>query len=204
MKSDYDNHRFAFEEVKDCSGTDIFEFGVYSGQSLYSILNKCKEANIKPRRVFGFDSFCGLRLEESDKVVHEQWVDGSFDARRLFKINSPEHISVELTKYFKSKGFDVRLIVGEFNKLSKTTIDIHDIGQAFYINIDCDLYSSAKQALNFIFDNNLLAINGLIRYDDYHAVKGGGEELAHRELAEERGVRFDYLESCIFKYRGRQ
>lgn len=204
--SSYDSHFFLLENLNDCKGTDIFEFGVYSGDSLYSILKKCKELDIKPRRVFGFDSFRGLKLEETDEVVHEQWVNGSFDARKLFKAETPVQVANMLTDIFRSRGFDVELLLCSFKsltKLNKKIIDIYDIGQAFYINIDCDLYSSAKHALNFIFDNDLLAVNGLIRYDDYEAVENGGEQLAHKELVEERGLRFDYLDKCVFKYRGK-
>jgi hypothetical protein len=108
-----------------------------------------------------------------------------------------------LSDIFRSRGFDVDFVVSPFKWLEKDFVKQYDIEPAFYINIDCDLYSSAKQALNFIFDNDLLAVNGLIRYDDYHAVKDGGEALAHKELAEERGLWFDYLDWCVFKYRGK-
>lgn len=202
--SNYDNHHFLLEHVgDDCLGTDLLEFGVYSGDSLHSILKKCKEQDIKIRRTFGFDSFRGLKLEEYDEVVHEQWTNGSFDARQLFKADSPQQVANMLRDIFHSRGFDVEFIVNAFKLLDKSIIEFFDIEPAFYINIDCDLYSSAKQALNFIFDNNLLAVNGLIRYDDYEAVKDGGEQLAHKELAEERGLRFDYLDWCVFKYKGK-
>jgi hypothetical protein len=56
--------------------------------------------------------------------------------------------------------------------------------------------------LDFIFRNNLLAINGLLRYDDYHAVLNGGEALAHKELCE-RGFKFDYLGHSVFRYQGK-
>lgn len=198
----YDNHHFLLEYSEDSLGVDILEFGVYSGDSLHSILKKCKEADIKVRRTFGFDSFRGLKLEKSDEVVHEQWTNGSFDARKLFKADRPEQVANILNDIFRSRGFDVDLIVGTFDKLNRRVVEDYDIEPAFYINIDCDLYSSAKQALSFIFDNDLLAVNGLIRYDDYHAVKDGGEALAHKELAEERGLVFEYLDYCVFKYKG--
>lgn len=203
-QSNYDNHHFMLEYLDSCDGTDILEFGVYSGQSLYSILKKCNEADIKTRRVFGFDSFCGLRIEKSDVDIPEEWFDGAFDARELFKVDKPEQVANMLVNIFRSRGFDIELIVGTFNKLNKESVKIYNIEPAFYINIDCDLYSSTRDALNFIFDNNLLAVNGLIRYDDYNSVKIGGEQLAHKELVEERGLIFEYLDYCVFKYRGAQ
>lgn len=208
--SSYDNHHFMLECLSDCEGTDILEFGVYSGDSLHSLLKRFREADIKYRRVFGFDSFRGLKLEESDKVdynVHEQWADGSFDARKLFKADTPSQVVNMLNDIFRSRGFDVDFITGQFSWLDKKfgrgTIELYDIQPALYINIDCDLYSAAKHALNFIFDNDLLAVNGLIRYDDYNALADGGEALAHKELAEERGLVFEYLDHCVFKYKGR-
>jgi hypothetical protein len=95
---DYSNHIFRLEDVNNCSGTDILEFGVYSGDSLLNILNKCRKINLKPRKVFGFDCFTGLTLESSDLIVYEDWKNGSFDARELFKTNSIKEIVKKLEK----------------------------------------------------------------------------------------------------------
>lgn len=200
----YFGHEFLVDEVRCCDeGTDVLEFGVYSGASLYALLKQFRDICLCPRKVFGFDSFQGLRLEKSDEVIHRDWENGSFDARQLFNTNNVEEIVEQIKQFFKNDGLDVEIIVDFFQNLNTKTIALYDIQPARYINIDCDLYSAAKSVLNFIFDNDLLALNGLIRYDDYYSVLDGGEEKAHKELVEERGLRFEYLSHSIFRYQGK-
>ena len=65
---------------------------------------------------------------------------------------------------------------------------------AFLLDIDCDLYSSSKQALRFMLETGLLVPGSFVYYDDYsveqwkvpasrHPHKE--ERLAHEEITQE-------------------
>ena len=63
---------------------------------------------------------------------------------------------------------------------------------AFFIDVNCDLYISTIQALNWVFKHNLAKKGTLILYDDWQNTPfGEGESLAHMQIAEKYMVQFE-------------
>ena len=201
---DYSNHDFLLDELKDCAGTDIIEFGTYSGSSIVELARQVKTHNIPVRKIFTVDSFQGLPAEKDKIPVHNDWTEGSFNAQKYFCVNAPEEcICILREKFFRESPLPIEIIRAKFSELNKFVINLFDIRKFCYINVDCDLYTSTVDALSWIFDNNLLATNALVRYDDYHSLPNGGEALAHKEICEEYELGFEYLDRGTFRFLGK-
>ena len=69
-----------------------------------------------------------------------------------------------------------------------------EIGPASYVDLNCDLYVSTSQALDFIFRHRIARVGTLISYDDWFETPlHQGESLAHEEAAKRFLVEFEYL-----------
>lgn len=100
-----------------------------------------EELNVPEVRLFGFDSFEGLPLSAFSED-NRTWLPGEFKC------------DLELTKkILTDRGIDwgkVHLIKGWFkDTLTEEVKKDHIIREASIIMIDCDLYSSSKDALDF-------------------------------------------------------
>lgn len=192
--------------ISNVSGTDIvmFEFGVGQAYSTIHLLEAFKEKSITPK-VFLFDSFQGLPVEESGVPYQFNWASGAFCWDFDF-------VKEKLQNYLDYITF----ISGWYeNSLNTESINKYNIEPADFIHIDCDLYISSKQIINFIFDNDLVKSNAVIRYDDWrmmHIECGkGGESKAHFEAIDKYSLIMEripvdddwYTGSATFRYKGR-
>lgn len=205
---DYSNHDFLLKELRISRQRtyDIIEFGTYSGNSIIEIAKQAEKYILPIRKIFTIDSFQGLPREKNNIPKHEDWEYGAFDARKYFNLSTVDECVLHIKKKIEDAhlAFPVEVIPAYFSEIKpKAFIDKWDIWKLCYVNIDCDLYTSAMDALKFIFENDLLAQNGLIRYDDYHAINNGGECLAHRHICEQYGLEFLYIDKSVFQYMGR-
>ena len=160
---------------------DYLEFGVYNGTSLMCMHHELRSAGLDHVRLFGFDSFQGLPA--SAAVEDEgRWRPG--------QCRSPLEFT---TAVLKAEGVDwnrVTLIPGWFSDtLNDDTLARHGIRKASVIMIDCDLYSSAKAALNFCAP--LIHDEALILFDEWNPrgmeQKTVGEKRAFQEFLAETG-----------------
>lgn len=155
---------------------DIYEFGVGSGSSSAMIFNFIQRfERINLRRFFLFDSFEGLP-ESSGVDSHPQWKKGSWafgmeEIRRRFRSQG-----IQLSKIF--------MIPGYFSE-SLTDPDLKSnfkFNKAALVHIDCDLYTSTFDALNFM--TPFIQSGTLILLDDYFCYGGNplkGEAAAFNE-----------------------
>jgi len=202
--SSYDNKRNLVETYKEfLKGKSLLEFGVYSGNSLNIFSELYDEFGI-PKIFFGFDSFEGLPKEELDENNPHYWPEG------LFKDSSVEHIKSFLPFVNVKDGwFEDTLNEETYKEVSQNEVGL--------FHIDCDIYTSTIQVLEWIVKNNLLVDGALIVYDDWggHYDKNVGEfecgeGRAHKEICEKYDLNFefvtcdvvmpDYWEICVFKY----
>lgn len=149
----FDIKLFADKEVQDArlaqvkyitslaDPTKLFlEFGVFKGATI----NHAAEHNPNVT-IYGFDSFVGLP---------ENWdLGGKFAAKDVF------HLHGKLPKVKDN----VHLINGFFDKTLKPWLLEHP-GDAGYINIDCDIYSSTKYVLTTL--NNRIVAGTYIIFDE--------------------------------------
>lgn len=98
----------------------------------------------------------------------------------------------------KLKHTRSRLIRGFFNE-SLPKMNISDMRPALLVDVDSDLYVSAKQALSWLFKNHIAIIGTLVRYDDWnHGNTLWGEPKAHKEITEECRIKWDTIERNQF------
>lgn len=143
---------------------DYLEFGVLEGMSFELSLraaakNYSKTSPDSPR-FFAFDSFEGLPVTDNQDAPAFQQGDLRGSKHRFQK---------NIRK--AAKGWDVIIIEGFYDEtLTAALLKEHHLSKAAFVNIDCDLYSSTLQALNFV--TPLLQTGSILFFDDWHFSHG--------------------------------
>jgi hypothetical protein len=181
---------------------DIYEFGTYLGQSLCGVLTYMEDNDVELHRYIGFDSFEGLPDEIMDINNNPFWVKGRYSINNYLKKD------LDIYDYKNFLHESNRLPIRYFDKfevikgfysdtLNKETINNHKLRPALFINIDCDLYTSTIEVLDFIFRNKLFVPNKtIIRYDDWannNMEYLTGQSKAHSEMTKKYGVETELL-----------
>ncbi|MDD5570120.1 MAG: macrocin O-methyltransferase [Bacteroidales bacterium] len=178
---------------------DYLEFGVFRGDSFIHAYNcvrkafkQATERNIwnteedcrergriyNKMRFFAFDSFQGLPDIKNIDSTSKDFVKGKFSCsegefnENVRKNGLPEDKVISLAGWFEET-------------VNKKTFEKHNITKVSIINIDCDLYESAKTVLDNI--TPLLIDGTVIIFDDWYNFKGNpnlGEQRACREWLE--------------------
>jgi len=155
---------------------DYLEFGVYQGTSLLCMIGVAKDSNLKNIRYFGFDSFEGLPAP-TDLGEVALWSKEGFKADYEFTREILTKANVDWNRTFLIKGFFS-------STLNKNTIDENKLTKASIIMIDCDMYSSAKEALNFCIP--FIQDDAIVFFDDWNCTdSNGGEKKAFSEFLKE-------------------
>lgn len=147
------NYKDLFEELwgtlKNLTGS-VAEFGVYSGSTTKVL------AGITGRDIYAFDTFTGIPKEDYNPDLDQ-------DEPGKFKPGQPIN---ELYKDYPT----VTPVVGRFIE-SLPAFDVFDPNVVFVlVYIDCDLYASAKQVLDWI--PSRLVDKTVMVFDDYSTHKG--------------------------------
>lgn len=205
--------RFYYKHLKNNAkkyNGDIFEFGVFRGNSLITAALILKKLNSR-KKVFGFDSFKGFpsysKYDDLKNFYNLKYFNKSFlkQYKKFLKVKkitglkkiTPVSIassgnfnktSYELVKqkidYFKLKN--IELIKGDFKKtvpqfFNKKNINISSC------NIDCDLYDSYKIILPYVYNN--LTKGGYIHLDEYYSFKYPGGKIATDKFCKKHKLR---------------
>jgi len=179
---------------------DIYEFGTYLGQSLCGILKYLDDNGFEYNRFVGFDSLLGLPKELEDKNNNKFWTEGTFSIKEHTKqdmdvINYKDFLNKtnrlpnkHINKFHMYKGF--------FSDSLKDNI-VDELKLPLFINIDCDIYTSTNQVLDFIFRNKLYIPNKtIIRYDDWANNNNEfetGQSKSHKEMVEKYNIDMELL-----------
>lgn len=142
---------------------DAAEVGVLKGGSAY-----LAASILSDKHVYLFDTFSGL-TEDMVDVTKDRHVVGAFSNTTL------EHVQ-NLLKDMSN----VSIHVGVFPKQNSEVVKDK---QFCYVHLDCDLYYSVKEGLNFFYPR--LVKNGLIILDDYGDHYCTGVRLAAHEFLQE-------------------
>lgn len=164
--------------LRDKAGDDIgdyLEFGVCHGSSMACMHDVLIETGTTGVRKFGFDSFQGLPPEADSQ-------DGGFFSRGQFDS------SVVFThKLLTRRGIDWNttfLIQGWFkDTCTPETIEKYAIRKVGIVMIDCDIYSAAKEALDFV--GPLLADQAVIVFDDWNSGNLADKHMGERRAFDE-------------------
>ncbi len=146
-----------------------------------SAFRETEALGLTKMRLFGFDSFQGL----PQAAAHEdegKWKPGAWRSDLEFTKAVLEAEGVNMNR--------VTLVPGWFSDTCvPETARKHGMSKASVIMVDCDIYSSTKEALNFCAP--LIKDSALMLFDDWHtgqlAAKNMGERKAFEEWLEEQG-----------------
>ncbi|MDA8017634.1 MAG: class I SAM-dependent methyltransferase [Thermoanaerobaculia bacterium] len=152
---------------------DYLEFGVYQGNSLVCMDRALDALNVGGMRLFGFDSFEGLPASaEFDQI----WSQGQFRSDLEFTRQLLDDAGVDWDRIELVKGFYDEVLNEPL--AAQLGLDV-----ASMVMIDCDLYSSTRDALAFCGPR--LADDAVILFDDWESTdEEHGEKLAFREFLE--------------------
>jgi len=188
----------------DINLKDVYEFGVYTGQSLVEIDKAFQKMNILIRKLFALDSYEGMPEETKDVIHQEDWKKGNYSTMELYNASNPieasEKLKNSVNKLIRPQT-EIITIEGFYeNILNNNIIEKYDFKPAIYVDIDCDIYSSTYEVLNFMVKNNLIVKGTIIGYDDWGGTKGwremkDGESRAHKEIQEKYNIEFEEMGS---------
>jgi hypothetical protein len=190
----YTTHSYHFYDIIDlCQNLDyVYEFGVYGGKSMLDLLNQAYRAKKPVKNFFGFDSFSGVPISE------DYWTQGDYDCSNLFQIPSIEcGIKIETLAKILFPNCNTNIFSCLFNEIKTQPT----FKPASFINIDCDIYSSAKTSLEFMYINKLIKIGTIISYDDLikNEEFSRGEGLAHLEWINKYNIKCKQHKTHIFE-----
>ncbi len=154
---------------------DYLEFGVYQGSSMTCMYRAATALGLDQMRFIGFDSFDGMP-EQANYEDENAWRAGEYRS------------SLSYTKeYLNYQGVDmsrVSLIKGWFDDTcNPATVQQHNIQKAAVINIDCDIYSSTKTALEFC--KPFIQDDIVIFFDDWNSHGMADKSMGERKAFEE-------------------
>lgn len=181
---------------------DIYEFGVYSGESVYDIKNIYDSRNIPIRKFFCFDSFEGLPEEKNEPIFQECWAKGNFNAQEKFNVNSVEECikAVDSVIRQNAKFKDELVYIPGFyeNVLIDDIVQKYDMRPAKFVDMDADIYTSTYIALDFMMRNRLIIPGTIIAYDDWGGTPDWefnltGESRAHKEICDKYNMHCELI-----------
>ena len=133
----------------------VYQFGVFKGNSM-RMLRKMRAFN--ESKIWGLDSFQGIPAQQKsgDFGIPRNWAPGAYAA-------DPR------TVLSKTLG-KVEFVAGFYNESLTPGLAQHrGMKPAKYVDIDVDLYGSAREALAFLFKEKLIIPGTVIGYDDWWA-----------------------------------
>lgn len=162
-----------YKEIEQLPG-DYLEFGVYQGTSLKGAAQYWQRIGTQTMNFLGFDSFEGMQGEKGDE--HPFYL--SFDFTSDFE---------QVKRRFHSFP-NVKLFKGFYKTSLKKGAKAMGIKRAGIVFLDCDLYSSSQQALNFL--KPIVGVGTIFILDDYFnyaANKKRGVQAAFMEFVRTEG-----------------
>lgn len=167
---------------------DYLEFGVYNGTSLVSTFRETEAMGLTSMRLFGFDSFQGLPAAAA-KDDEGKWKPGAWRSDLEFTEAVLEAEGVDRSRVF--------LIPGWFSDTcTAETAHRYGIAKASVIMVDCDIYTSTREALNFCAP--LIVDQALVLFDDWNTGGLAAKNLGERKAFEEWLAEWDCFKAEPF------
>jgi hypothetical protein len=188
--------RRAFATAREQFGEDVgdyYEFGLFRGGAFAAAQDVCRELGLRVPRFWGFDSFQGLPPVEGVDETDDLFYEGQYAA-------SKEEVERNLSR----RGVDwdrTTLIEGFFSEsLTEETKRRHHFRRVGVALVDCDLYSSTVEVLDWLA--GYLDEGSILLFDDWDSF-GGRSDLgqkkafgdfldAHPELRAEDLLTYEY------------
>jgi|UniRef100_A0A7S3AJ66 hypothetical protein len=121
------------------------------------------------------------------QLLEDGFAGGAFNAADALHEYSYEKVLANITAYVGDPR--VGWVRGFYNEsLTTGLVREHGMQPALYVEIDCDLYSSSRSALTWLFDHGLIVPGTVLGYDDFRIGGDYGELRAHREAVKKYQV----------------
>lgn len=177
---------------------NLIEFGVYNGKCLEQIVKGFKRPF---KEVWGFDSFCGLPKDASEEG-NPEWHAGSFNVCNDGVPGGFSSVEDAIKFITERVGRpDIKLIQGWFKDSLTPELGKKLQNSVSYIHIDCDLGSSTKTVLNWLFYYRVPMIGCIVRYDDFIS-QTNGQIVAHQIATEKYNINWNQIAYNVFIYQG--
>ena len=171
------------ERVSGIDG-DIAECGIYRGATLIPLAVYLKQKESK-KVVFGLDSFVGF----DDSVNFDIKLGGAHDTQkrhRGFEDTSYDDVVERIVKFHLDDT--VQLIKGYF----ENTLGMLSNNRFSFVHLDCDIYSSYKQCLEFFYPR--MNKGGIVLLDEYNDPPWPGCNKAIDEFFRTRANKLQLIE----------
>jgi O-methyltransferase len=156
---------------------DYFEFGLFKGYSFWYAQKTASSLGLNTMRFFGFDSFAGLpNVSDADKSTSDEFYEGQYACSKDKVVDNLLSHGVNWERTFLVEGFFS-------DSLTHQTKREYFMREAAIALIDCDLYSSTVDVLNFLSDR--LMEGSILIFDDWNCFNGNdrkGQRRAFREF----------------------
>lgn len=172
---------------RNIRGGGYYEFGLYKGFSFWFANNLAHDIGLN-LKFYGFDSFEGLPKSNVD--IHRNWKEGSYSA-------SIDDVTMSLKKW--GMPLPYTLIQGWYSKKLFDTIQSEQpFDKPVIVLIDCDLYESAIEVLNFIHPK--MSIGLILLFDDWNAFGGDENHGERRAVREYEHNNPSFKKSSLFSF----
>lgn len=189
----------------------VYEFGVFTGGGLAAWLRSMQSPShaVMPEAVWGFDSFKGMP-DQTQASWNPGWKAGGLNAAAEMGITRWDVLRRTIIQNIVAEVGDAQLrtrlhlIQGFFNASlagGRKFAVHHGMKPALLLDIDCDIYSSTVEALEFMLKTGLLDAATYVYYDDmdwdmFHTPPGreNDELKGHREVSKRYGLEWELLE----------
>lgn len=195
----------AKEKIGKTMHLELHQYGICAGYSMLWLHQYLRELKIDYFDFIGFDSFEGLPPEAVGIPTEQSWKPGAYSFKEEFSCIDREEARLVTQEFFAQMNFFPTLVPGFYDQtLNQNLINALGLRKVFYVDIDCDLYTSAKTVLNFLYDHNLLLEGTVFFYDDWYGTADGegGESKAHYEWTQAHNVQgklMKYPEGVLFQ-----
>lgn len=190
-----------------------YEFGVCTGKAIDIMLDMTegtsnwseitKRIDKRFLGVIGFDSFTGLPKESPEVWQNPEWPEGAFSSLEVFNVKSIPEAIAELYKKWEKYSTKVELVEGYYNdSLTDELGESLKNKQASFVHIDCDIYLSTVQAMDWIFKHDLAMKDSIWRFDDWISTPEwtAGESKAFLEISQKYKLKWNRLQTNIFQF----
>ena len=154
---------------------DYYEFGLFRGYAFLQAFKHTEKLNIDDIQFYGFDSFEGLPPAEGIDQADGRFFEGQFACSKE-----------DVEKNLKSNGMDMSrttLIKGFYeDSLTQELKTQHSFKKASVVLLDCDLYSSTVEALDWV--DEYLQDGTILLFDDWYSF-GDATDLGQQKAMEE-------------------
>lgn len=177
---------------KETREGDYYEFGVFKGYAFLHAQHEARRLGLDSMRFFGFDSFEGLpEVDGVDATAHGEFYKGQYACGKDEVVRNLDARGVDWDRTFLVEGYFDRSLTAELRAR-------HQMKPAAVALVDCDLYSSTRDVLQFL--DTLIRPGSILLMDDWNCFDGDDNKGQRRAFKEFLAGRPGIATKMLFPY----